>query len=81
MNVEMKRAIDLVGIKRLAEVSERSNQAIYKYMYGTREVPPEVCVSVELATDGVVSRKDLRPVDWMRIWPELAETLTEENPE
>ena len=34
---------------------------------------PEHCVSIEQATNGQVTRKDLRPDDWERIWPELAE--------
>ncbi len=38
----------------------------------SRPVPPERCVEIEIATDGVVSRRDLRPNDWMRLWPELA---------
>ena len=37
-----------------------------------RPVPPERCVEIERATHGHVSRKDLRPKDWHKIWPELA---------
>lgn len=37
-----------------------------------RPVPPERCVEIERATGGEVSRKDLRPDDWYKIWPELA---------
>jgi DNA-binding transcriptional regulator YdaS (Cro superfamily) len=37
-----------------------------------RPVPPERCVEIEVATKGEVSRKDLRPNDWQKIWPELA---------
>ena len=37
----------------------------------SRPVPPERCVELERATDGVVTRQDLRPEDWQRIWPEL----------
>ena len=37
-----------------------------------RPVPPERCVEIERATAGKVSRKDLRPEDWHKIWPELA---------
>lgn len=38
-----------------------------------RPIPAERCVEIERATDGAVTRKDLRPNDWHRIWPELAE--------
>ncbi|WP_348645768.1 transcriptional regulator [Janthinobacterium lividum] len=37
-----------------------------------RGVPIECCFSIERATGGRVSRKDLRPLDWQSIWPELA---------
>lgn len=39
----------------------------------TRGVPVERCVQIEQATRGAVMRWDLRPDDWHRIWPELAE--------
>lgn len=35
-------------------------------------VPAEYCAVIERATQGAVTRKDLRPDDWQRIWPELA---------
>ena len=31
------------------------------------------CVSIERATNGAVTRRDLRPDDWRAIWPELAQ--------
>lgn len=38
-----------------------------------RPVPLEKCFAIEKATNGDVSRKDLRPDDWQEIWPELCE--------
>lgn len=38
-----------------------------------RPVPIERCVEIERITEGAVTRKDLRPHDWHRIWPELVE--------
>lgn len=38
---------------------------------GYRPVPLAKCTGIELATGGAVTRKDLRPVDWITIWPEL----------
>lgn len=38
---------------------------------GNRPVPPARCVAIEKATDGKVTRRDLRPDDWQLIWPEL----------
>ena len=31
-----------------------------------------LCVLIETATSGAVTRKDLHPDDWAAIWPELA---------
>ena len=41
---------------------------------GVRPVPIERAVQIEQITDGAVTRRDLRPNDWDRIWPELAAT-------
>lgn len=38
---------------------------------GVKPVPVERCVDIERATSGAVTRRDLRPGDWWRIWPEL----------
>lgn len=38
---------------------------------GTSAISPKRCVAIEEATEGCVSRKDLRPDDWSDIWPEL----------
>ncbi|QBQ98184.1 transcriptional regulator [Paraburkholderia pallida] len=38
-----------------------------------RPVPIIVCWSIERATTGAVTRKDLRPNDWHLIWPELGD--------
>jgi len=36
-----------------------------------RPVPLDHCAAIEAATGGAVSRRDLRPESWGRIWPEL----------
>ena len=38
-----------------------------------RGVPIEYCPDIERLTARKVSRQDLRPDDWQRIWPELAD--------
>ena len=35
-------------------------------------VPVEHCAAIERLAGGRVTRRDLRPEDWARIWPELA---------
>lgn len=47
---------------------------ISQWANAQRPVPPERCVEIENATAGEVTRKDLRPDDWQKIWPELAAT-------
>lgn len=42
---------------------------------GFRPVPVERCAAIEQATDGAVTRQELRPDDWAAIWPELAEKV------
>ncbi len=44
---------------------------------GVKPVPLERCTAIEQATGGAVTRRDLRPDDWHRIWPEL---VTPEHP-
>lgn len=39
---------------------------------GVRVVTPERAAAIERATEGRVTRRDLRPDDWHLIWPELA---------
>jgi DNA-binding transcriptional regulator YdaS (Cro superfamily) len=37
----------------------------------SRPVPIDRCLAIEIATNGEVTRKDLRPDDWFKIWPDL----------
>ena len=65
-------AISLVGGQvRLAEsLGVRQQTVSYWRKAG---VPVEHCAAIERLTGGRVTRRDLRPEDWARIWPELAE--------
>lgn len=42
---------------------------IQKWLKSPVGIPPEYCVAIEVET--AVSRKELRPSDWWRFWPEL----------
>lgn len=44
---------------------------IHNVMHGYRTCSPELAVLIETETSGAVTRKELRPYDWMAIWPEL----------
>lgn len=43
----------------------------WQHGYGARKPSPANCVAIEQATNGAVTRRDLRPDDWQAIWPEL----------
>lgn len=53
-----------------------SSALLYQFETGLRPVPPQHCPAIVRASDGEVTCKDLRPDDWRRIWPELAEKTT-----
>lgn len=37
-----------------------------------KPVPVVHMAAIEAYTEGAVTRRDMRPTDWQRIWPELA---------
>jgi DNA-binding transcriptional regulator YdaS (Cro superfamily) len=48
---------------------------VSKWVNGTAKVPAKACILIEQATQGQVTRKDLKK-DWKLIWPELVHTPT-----
>lgn len=42
-------------------------------MYGVRPCAPELAVAIEQKSAGAVTRRDVCPENWRRIWPELIE--------
>jgi DNA-binding transcriptional regulator YdaS (Cro superfamily) len=68
---------DWLGVERgrglaLANSIGVSPVLISQWSTGPRVPPIERCVPIERATNGAVTRQDLRPDDWQAIWPELA---------
>jgi DNA-binding transcriptional regulator YdaS (Cro superfamily) len=45
---------------------------VSQWALGDRPVPLDHCAAIEIATGGAVKREALRPLDWQRVWPELA---------
>lgn len=71
----IEKAADAVGgASRLASLLGVSAQAVSNWKSST--VPIERCVAIEQVTKGVVTRRDLRPADWLAIWPELERRTT-----
>lgn len=57
--------------KALADRLGISLSSLSQIAHNSEGTSPARCVAIEMATGGVVSRKDLRR-DWLAIWPELA---------
>lgn len=72
MNTPFDKACDLVGPANLARLLGVTPQAINEWKKKKRPIPLDRCTQIEQATNGAVTRKDLRPDDWHLIWPELA---------
>ena len=56
----------------LATAMKVPSQLVSQWANGSRPIPITRCVAIERATNGAVTRRDLRPDDWHLIWPELA---------
>lgn len=68
-----------VGMKRgrslaIAKAVGVTPPVVSDWVTGKKGIPVERCVAIEKATYGEVTRRDLRPDDWVEIWPELAQT-------
>lgn len=69
----LNTAISIVGSqKALADQIGVVQSAVANWLK-RGNVPSEHCLAIENATDGKVTRRDLRPEDCHRIWPDLAE--------
>ncbi|WP_321865690.1 transcriptional regulator [Paraburkholderia tropica] len=53
------------------EVKSNAQIRQWRHGYSDRRPDTEYCVGLELATNGLVTRQELRPDDWWRKWPEL----------
>lgn len=65
-----------LSVRQLAEaVGVKSDMQVRQWQHGysNRRPGPIYCQAIERATNGLVTRKELRPNDWQKIWPELAE--------
>jgi DNA-binding transcriptional regulator YdaS (Cro superfamily) len=59
------------GQASLARILNVRSQTVNQWLGGRRRIPYERCVQIEQVTKGEVTRRDLRPDDWQKIWPEL----------
>lgn len=45
---------------------------VSRWAEGRRPIPVSYGAAIELATGGQVTRQEMFPTEWRRIWPELA---------
>jgi len=58
--------------KALADILGVSPKAVWAWI-NRGSVPAHYCAAIERATNGAVSRRELRPDDFHLIWPDLSE--------
>lgn len=56
---------------QFAELVGASAGHLTNVAYGYKQMAPEICVSVERESGMQVTRKELRPDDFERYWPDL----------
>lgn len=80
MTHPIEKAAEIAGSeKALADWLGVTKAAVWQWKQAGRQTPIEHCPVIEQKTGGVVSRRDLRPSDWARIWPELAEACLQQT--
>ena len=63
-----------LAAKKLAKALDISPSHLSQMASGKTPVSPARAVQIENATCGAVTRRDLYPDSWERIWPELRDT-------
>lgn len=72
MDLKTYIASERGAAKKLAETLGISPSYLSQLIKGSSPISPERAVEFERATAGAVTRRDLFPGNWERIWPELA---------
>lgn len=81
MDMEIAQYLDKNDIRPadFARAIGMSPALLYQCSHDLRPVPVKYCLAIEIETGKKISRKDLRPDDWQKIWPELAIKSTTEK--
>lgn len=69
------KAVEAVGGKQvvLARLVDLSPAYLNQICSGARQIPVEHMAAFEAASHGAVTRQEMCPEGWRRIWPELAQ--------
>lgn len=73
MNALDSAIAQMGSVRKLAAALGVSQPAISNWRARGTVIDAAYCVAIERATNGAVTRCDLRPDDWQLIWPELCE--------
>lgn len=57
----------------LAKAIEVPPSFVSKMVNGEKAIPAEHCKAIEQFTGGAVTCQEMRPNDWHKYWPELAQ--------
>lgn len=75
MSNHVRRAAEILGgLSAMARALSIKPPTVHQWADGERPVPPQHCLAIERATDGAVTRQDLRPADAHLIWPDITTT-------
>lgn len=72
----IERAINYFGgLSKFAKAMGVKPPSVLAWRDSDKPVPIIRCIEIEKATNGTVTRKDLRPRDYHIIWPELVKKI------
>ncbi|MBY0237883.1 MAG: helix-turn-helix domain-containing protein [Burkholderiaceae bacterium] len=72
--MDLKNYFIDAGVKKagFARAIDVSPALLHQWIEKIRPVAIQHCAAIEQQTGGRVTRQELRPDDWQKIWPELA---------
>lgn len=70
--IEYLNSLDATQRSAFVSACETSENYLRKGASVGQKFGAELCVRIERASEGNVTRKDLHPEDWPLIWPELS---------
>lgn len=70
-------ALTVGELRQRAGISSDAQIRQWQHGYANRRPGPAHCLAIERATNGAVTRRDLRPDDCHLIWPDLADDAKE----
>ena len=65
-------ALSPLELCRRAGIKNPDQLRQWRFGYAGRRPEPRYCLAIERATEGAVTRRDLRPDDAHLIWPDIA---------